>query len=85
MTLTYVDVALTETFSVTGVYGINLCPNEQTMGGLKEQFYYTDFENTTTAKDMNVMFMSLEDLDADFQYENILYLNALIQDVYKPL
>lgn len=85
VTLTYVDVALTETFSVTGVYGINLCPNEQTMGGLKEQFYYTDFENTTTAKDMNVMFMSLEDLDADFQYENILYLNALIQDVYKPL
>ena len=81
--LTYVDIAVTETFSITGVYGVNICPSEQTMGGLKDQFYYTDFENVMTAKDMNALFMDLEGLDKNFQYENILYLNALIEDVYK--
>lgn len=83
ITLTHVDVALTETFSVTGVYGVNLCPNEQTMGNLKNQFYYTDFEGVTTAKDINALFLSLEGLDKNFQYENLIYINALIEDVYK--
>ena len=54
------------------------------MGGLKDQFYYVDFDGTTTAKDMNVLFMSLKGLDANFQYESLVYLNALIEDVYKP-
>ncbi len=83
VTLTYVSIELEEDYTFEGVYGINLCPDEEKMGGLKEYFYYTDFDKTATAKGMNAMFMNLEGLDLNYQYENLLYLNALIEEVYK--
>ena len=83
VTLTYVNIEIEEDYTFEGVYGINLCPNEEKMGGVKDYFYYTDFDNTATAKGLNAMFMNLEGLDLNYQYENLLYLNALIEDVYK--
>ncbi|MBO5363711.1 MAG: hypothetical protein J6A46_05225 [Clostridia bacterium] len=84
LTTLSVEVPITETKSinVSGAYGINLCPNEKTMGKVKDQFYYTDFNGVTTAKDMNAMFLTLKELDKDFQYENLIYINALVSDVY---
>ena len=82
VSLTYLSVEVKENYCLSGVYGINLCPNEKTMGGLKEQFYYTEFDGTMTAKNIHAMFMDLKELDKNFQYENLLYLNALIADVY---
>jgi len=82
---TDVTVAMTEEFTASGVYGINLCPNEKTMGSLKEQFFYRDFDELVTAKDMNVMFMSLEGLDSNFQYENLLFVNSIVKSVCTDL
>ena len=75
-----------------GKYGLNLCPNEDTMGGLKEQFYYMTKETVTdedgnestetrkTAKDMNVMFFRMKGVEESFQYESLLYVNYLIEN-----
>lgn len=81
ISLTYVKIEREE-YTIEGAYGINLCPNEKTMGNLKEQFYYVDFDGVVTAKNMNAVFMNLDGLDANYQYENLLFLNELIQDVY---
>jgi hypothetical protein len=85
VSFTDLTVDVTDTFTASGVYGINLCPNETKMGSLKEQFYYLSFDELVTAKDMNVMFMSLEGLDTDFQYENLLFVNSLIKSVCTDL
>lgn len=85
VTFTETSAKISENLTVSGVYSINLCPKTETMGGLKEHFYYVDFEGTTTAKNMNVCFFGFEELDKDFQYENLLYLNALIADVCSEL
>ena len=84
--LTTVSVKLTEQITLTGAYGINLCPGaNSTMKNLKEQIYYTNFEGTDTAENINALFLNFKDLDKDFQYENLLYLNALIKDVCTEL
>lgn len=85
ITFTYSTLQLTEEITVSGTFGINLCSNEQKMGKLKEQFYYTDFDGVLTAKNIHATFLSLTELDKNFQYENILFLNALIKDVCADL
>ena len=80
--LNYVSVKVTDEFTREGVYGINLCPSEQSpMKDLKDHVYYQTHEGVTTAVNMNAVFMTFDKLDKDFQYENLLYLNALIKDV----
>lgn len=69
---------ITEAFSVTGTFGINLCPDEQKMGGLKEYCYYVDFEGVVTAKNIHATFLSLDGLDKNFQYENLILINNLV-------
>ena len=78
---TYSTLQLTEEITVSGTFGINLCPDEQKMGKLKEQFYYVDFDGVLTAKNIHATFLGLNGLDKNFQYENIVFLNALIEDV----
>lgn len=78
---TYVKVEMSS-YTVEGAYGINLCPNEATMGGLKEQFYYSNLDGTITAKNMTAVFLCLEGLEVNYQYENLLFLNELIKNVY---
>jgi hypothetical protein len=70
---------ITEAFSVTGTFGINLCPDEQKMGGLKEYSYYVDFEGVVTAKNIHATFLSLDGLDKNFQYENLILINNLVE------
>ena len=79
ITLTVKTLQITETFSVTGAYGINLCPNEQTMGSMKEQYYYVDFDGLVTAKNINATFLNLKELDKDFQYENLIFINTMVK------
>lgn len=69
----------------TGAYSINLCPNEDTMGKLKDYAYYSytdENEKTlTSAKDMNLLFLELTELDHDFKYENVIFLNKVVSTV----
>ncbi len=85
ISLTVKTLNITETFSVTGAFAINLCPNEQTMGGMKDQYYYVDFDGVVTAKNINATFLNLKGLDKDFQYENIIFINALVKGVCTEL
>ena len=73
----------------TGVFGINLCPNEDTMGELKDSVYYLDERQSeedpektvkvSAAKDVCVMFMKTPKMDAQYLYESILYVNYLVE------
>lgn len=84
--LTTVSLQLTEEYTLTGAYGINLCPSaSSTMKNLKDHIYYEDLDGVITADNLNALFMTFDDLDKDFQYENLLYLNALIKDVCTEL
>ena len=84
--LTTVSLQLTEEYTLTGAYGINLCPSaSSTMKNLKDHIYYKDLDGVITADNLNAMFMTFDDLDKDFQYENLLYINALIKDVCTEL
>lgn len=77
-----VSVQIVEGLTREGAYGINLCPSGQSaMKDLKDRIYYTNVEGIPTAENLNAMFMTFDKLDKDFQYENLLYLNALIKDV----
>ena len=84
--LTTVSVPINEEYTRVGTYGINLCPSEQSpMKDLKDAIYYNTFDGVTTAVNLNALFMTFDKLDKDFQYENLLYINALIQDVCAEL
>lgn len=84
--LTTVSIAIDENFTLEGAYGINLCPaSNDVMDSLKEQFYYYDADGKQTAKSTNALFLHLKNLDVNYQYENVLYLNALIEDVCTAL
>lgn len=72
--------------SLSGVYGINLCPNVDTMGGLKDmvchRVTYTD-ENgeekiNVTAENMNVALFDLSGVEEGFEYESLLYVMHLV-------
>ena len=79
---TSVSVSIGEDYTLQGVYGINLCPSgSSAMKDLKDHIYYKDLDGATTADNLNALFMNFDKLDKDFQYENLLYLNALIKDV----
>lgn len=70
-----------------GIYSVNLCPNESTMGGLKNYVGYqqevTDEEGKTyyptVAKNMNVAFFYFSGVEEGFQYESLLFVNYLIE------
>lgn len=73
---------------------INLCPDEEVMGDLKKEYYYekqvtdeaTGGELTvTTAKDMSLAFVKTENMDSNFYYESILYIDGLVQKYCAPL
>ena len=70
-------------FESGGVYSVNLCPKEDTMGEVKKDFYYRqqteDGKYLTSAKNINALFLELEDLDHDFKYENILLVNEIVK------
>lgn len=72
--------------NVVEKFAINLCPNEETMGSLrntvcyrktykdengKEQYKYT-------AENMRIFFFDLAGMDKDFEYENLLYVVHLV-------
>jgi hypothetical protein len=64
-------------------YAINLCPDVNTMGGLKKHAYYNttaeDGSPLPTAKDMCVMLFRLQGVESTFEYESLLYVNAVIK------
>lgn len=81
------------TFTLEGVYGINLCPNEETMGDLKNLFsYVTTYmdENgkeqyKASAKDMHVSFFNTK-VESSFEYECLLYVNHVIaESIVEPI
>ncbi len=73
---------------------LNLCPNEESMGGLKKEFYYETQEldevtgstlTISTAKDMMVAFAKTANMDSNFYYESLLYVDSLAQKYCEPL
>ena len=66
----------------SGNYAVNLCPNKDTMGNLKDVAYYnisTEDGTKQSAENMCVMFFDLEDVEDSFEYESLLYINAVIK------
>lgn len=80
----------TGTVYYDGVYFINLCPNVNTMGNLKN---IVSYEKTITneesgesqildvAENMNVAFCDFEEVKDGFVFESLLYVNYLIRVV----
>lgn len=66
-----------------GVFYINLCPDVSKMGELKNFASYgvenEDGSIKYTAENMCVAFMKFSDLEESFQYEDLLFVNYLIQ------
>lgn len=65
---------------------LNICPDESKMGNLKEVVAYAATDETSgntykTAKDMHISFIRFKDEDANYRYENLLYVNYLL-DTY---
>lgn len=89
ISFTVSTIQLTEQLSYTGVYSLNLCPNEETMSGLKDYVYHLELDEAenyyTSAAQMNAVFLGLDGLDADFQYETVLLVNKLVQTVCTEL
>ena len=73
-----------------GQYFLNLCPNEATMGGLKDIVgYQTQVTNAETgetqtvisAVNMNVAFFDFAGVEEGFAYESLLFVNHIIRTV----
>lgn len=66
-----------------GIFYINLCPDVNTMGELKNAVAYgVDNEDGSvkyTAENMCVAFMRFSDLEQSFEYEDLLFVNMLIK------
>lgn len=77
----YIDETTGEVY-LQGRYALNLCPSEEKTGGLQNQVYYSvaseDGTRKASAKDMCVVLFSLPEMDKDFQYETVAYLNTVI-------
>ncbi len=69
-------------------YVLNICPDENKANKLKEQVCYgiqgEDGTWKMSAQDMCVMLFSLPDMDENFQYETVLYLNTVIAASLTP-
>lgn len=69
---------------INGQFGLNLCPDEEKMPGLKEDvFYYmtsADDKQVMTAKNVNMVFLNLEGSQPEFLCEKILFVNYLVKE-----
>lgn len=65
----------------SGNYAVNLCPDKETMGNLKNIAYYEIAADGTkeSAENMCVMFFDMKDVEDTFEYESLLYVNAVIE------
>ncbi len=71
-------------FSKTGKYALNLCPNVETMGKMKDWYVYNsagkDEPQNLSAKDMCVMFFDMANVDNTYEYESLVYVARMISD-----
>ena len=67
---------------------LNICPDEDLMGNIKKEYYYeqqTTDEATggtltvAAAKDMSFVFVETPNMDSNFYYETVLYIDTLVQ------
>ncbi len=67
---------------------VNICPNEETMGEVKKEYYYLEDKvdeatggtvTVSSAKDMSFGFVKTEKMDANFVYEGVAYINYLVR------
>ena len=76
----YVDEA-TNTTVFEGKYAINVCPEgADKMKNIKNHASYRTETNNQETKDMHVTFFKYKEVTDGFQYETLLYLNAVIAD-----
>ena len=75
----------------SGNYALNICPDESGSGStLAEYVYYrttvevvdedgeTTTKNKNTAQDMQAMFLRMKGVEESFEYETLLFVNALV-------
>lgn len=76
-------------YPADGIYSINLCPNEKMKGLEKYVGYYKEVideetgktHHTITAENMNVAFFYFPGVEDGFQYESLLFVNYLVENV----
>jgi hypothetical protein len=75
-------------YYIDGIYGINICPNPETMGGVRDYVgYYAKYEDESgktqykiTAENMQIVFLNLLPKSQKiFSGENLVYLNSVIR------
>lgn len=78
--VSFTEVALENdgTVYASGVFGLNICPDVSKTGELKKQVSYLDENQTSTAKDMNVLFFDFDATEDSFEYESLLFVNQVI-------
>ena len=72
---------------ISGNYAVDICPDENVMGNLKEYFSYrepVEDDYRQTAKNMQVYFLKTPNMEESFQYESVLYLVHLLDASYTP-
>ncbi len=78
---TYYNETTGEVF-LQGNYALNICPDESKMNNLKNRVFYSKLQEDGTVKytsqNMCVMLFSLPDMDQDYQYETLSYINTVI-------
>ena len=65
----------------SGNFAVNLCPDKEKMGNLTNIAYYeiNGDGKKESAENMCVMFFDLKDVADTFEYESLLYINAVIE------
>ena len=66
----------------SGNFAVNLCPDKNKMGNLKNIAYYnitTEDGTKQSAENMCVMFFDLKEVEDTFEYESLLYINSVIE------
>ncbi|MBE7067899.1 MAG: hypothetical protein E7381_01215 [Clostridiales bacterium] len=66
----------------SGNFAVNLCPDKTRMENLTDIAYYeitTEEGKKQSAENMCVMFFDFEDVEDSFEYESLLYVNAVIR------
>ena len=68
--------------AVTGVYSINLCPNDKMKSLVDDVYYYVEDEETgdvKTAANMNIVLVREAEVESGFEYEKISFVNHIVR------
>lgn len=68
--------------ALTGVYSVNICPNDKMKSLVDDVYYYVEDEETgdvKTAANMNVVLVREMEVEPGFEYEKISFINHIVR------